>query len=65
MTRSLFTFAGIRAAFGYHADEPKRAAAALGRLGGRARAEQQRAPIRARTLQMRTELGLGPDPRLA
>ena len=41
------------------------AASIIGRLGGKARAQQQRIPIRARTQQLRQELGLKPDPRLA
>jgi hypothetical protein len=41
------------------------AAAIIGRLGGKARAEQMRAPIRAKANQLREELGLAPDRRLA
>jgi len=43
----------------------QRAAQILGRLGGKARAEQQREPIRAKAREIREQLGLEPDARLA
>lgn len=41
------------------------AASILGQLGGQARAKQLREPIRETARQMRAELNLPPDPRLA
>jgi hypothetical protein len=40
------------------------AAAIIGKLGGRARAERARIPIRKTAQQIREELHLPPDPRL-
>lgn len=40
------------------------AAAILGHLGGKARAEQARAPILAKARELRRERGLEPDQRL-
>ena len=37
----------------------------IGRLGGKARAQQERAPIIAKTVQLQRELGWPDDPRLA
>lgn len=42
-----------------------RAAQTLGKLGGKARAEQLREPIRAKAREMLSELGRPDDPRLA
>jgi hypothetical protein len=42
-----------------------RAARKLGKLGGKARAEQQRIPIRETARRIRKELGLPEDRRLA
>ena len=44
---------------------PSRAASELGRLGGRARAERAREPIKAKARQIREQCGLPADPRLA
>ena len=43
---------------------PSRAASELGKLGGKARAQQLREPIRAKARQLREERGLEPDARL-
>lgn len=42
----------------------QQAAAIIGRLGGKARAEQVRAPIRAKACEIRNELKLPPHPGL-
>jgi hypothetical protein len=43
----------------------KEAAAILGHLGGKAMAEQTRAPIRAKACEIRSELNLPPHPGLS
>jgi hypothetical protein len=43
----------------------KEAASILGHLGGKARAEQARAPIRAKCREMRDQMGLTPHPGLS
>jgi hypothetical protein len=40
------------------------AAAIIGRLGGKARAEKARAPIRAKCRELRNQMGLPPHPGL-
>lgn len=45
--------------------ERQRAAATIGKLGGKASAEKRRAPIRAKCQQILRELNLPDDPRLA
>lgn len=42
----------------------QQAAAIMGRLGGKARAEKVRAPIRAKACEIRIEMGLPPHPGL-
>lgn len=44
---------------------PSQAAAVIGSLGGRARAEQERERFKAKAREIREGLDLEPDPRLA